>query len=119
MPVFFVATAPRSLTLESPRTRQRKPLLRMYAKSLFLLNLPTVVLAMSVFYALRFALAVSRERTLALAQKQNLCRAFLLKACFAQLNDSKIIPYFLSHYQRCRAIDSCDTFFENQDYCRT
>ena len=29
MPVFFVAAAPRSLTLESPRTHQRKPLLKM------------------------------------------------------------------------------------------
>ena len=37
MPVFFVVIAPRSLTLESLRTRQRKPLLSMSASSLFLL----------------------------------------------------------------------------------
>ncbi|MBQ7501791.1 hypothetical protein IJT93_03625, partial [bacterium] len=49
MPVFFVATASRSLTLESPRTRQRKPLLSVFAKSLFLLNLPTVQSQSSFF----------------------------------------------------------------------
>ena len=75
---FLVAAAPREAVLESPRTRQRKPLLSMYAKSLFFLYLPTVVFCY-VDFVLRFVPRLHLAKTLAPVQNRTCVKRVCLK----------------------------------------
>ena len=60
MPVFSVAAAPPEAALESPRTRQRKPLFSVSAKSLFFFNLPTAFAVPVLFCAAPAPLCAGR-----------------------------------------------------------